>query len=313
MEIRNFDDFLFEKELDAFLESIVLIVEKEISWNPNTGETKVIDKDNNQITWTFDETTTSKEKKIIDSMIKFLNKIKGDSKKILKFLTKSILTIEKYFEFPRRIITFLLAAALLTGSVEPQQLRTDKEVAEYFAEMQDAVRIAEEKRQEALEQRQQEIIKLKAKEPKLNTFLKDLAFKESSGDWKSINRLGYIGLYQFGGIALKEVGLDGKVSAEAFRKNPGIFPPEMQHEKMKELMAKNWHYMRSQHDRVGDTIDGIKITKSGMIAAAHLVGAKSVRKYIKSNGSVNKADANGVKVSDYMSKFGGYNLSELIK
>ena len=313
MKLNTFDDFLFERELDEFFESLILIAEQEVTWNPKTGETRIVDKDNNEITWTYDQAKSANEKKIADSLIKFLNKIKGNSKKVQAFLGRAISTISKYFEFPRNMITFLLAAAILTGSVEPNQLRTQKEAMEYFAEMEEAVKLAEQKKLEAEQQRKEEILKLKAKKPSLNTFLKDIAFKESSGNWKSINRLGYIGLYQFGGLALKEVGLDGKVSAEEFRKNPGIFPPEMQTEKMKELMAKNWHYMRKYHDRVGDTINDIPVTQSGMIAAAHLVGAKSVRQYLKSNGKVNRADANGVKVSDYMSKFKDYDMSEIIK
>lgn len=305
MKLKSLEDFLFEKEVDLFLESLIMVVENEIKWNPKTGETIVYDKSNNTVTWTFDDAKSSQEKKIASSLIGFLNKIKGDKKKIITFLKKAIKAAASFTKVPKKLITFLITATLLTSSVTVTELRNEEEMAEYFSEIQDAARIAQEK--EAAMQQEKIILK----RPSLDSFLKDIAFKESSGNWKSINSLGYIGLYQFGGIALKEVGLDGKIDAESFRNNPGIFPPEMQHEKMKELMSKNWYYMRKYHDRVGTEVDGIPITKSGMIAAAHLVGAKSVRQYLKSNGKINRADANGVRVSDYMSKFKDYDLSNL--
>ena len=49
-----------------------------------------------------------------------------------------------------------------------------------------------------------------------------------------------------------------------------------------------------------------------MLAASHLVGAKSVKKWLKSNGKKNRADANGTTVEHYMRLFGGYDVSSIV-
>ena len=145
----------------------------------------------------------------------------------------------------------------------------------------------------------------------LDIFLKDLAMRESSGKWDTINNLGYIGLYQFGDIALKDVGIDDKVTTTKFKENPNIFPPEMQTRAMIDLLKNNKHYTRRVYDKIGETYNGVEVTESGILAASHLVGAKSVRKYLKSKGKINEKDGNGISVKDYMEKFSGYDLSEL--
>ena len=56
----------------------------------------------------------------------------------------------------------------------------------------------------------------------------------------------------------------------------------------------------------GQEINGILITESGILAAAHLGGPGSVRKYFRS-GKIMK-DGNGVKITSYMKQFSGYDL-----
>ena len=46
-------------------------------------------------------------------------------------------------------------------------------------------------------------------------------------------------------------------------------------------------------DYIGETIKGVTVTKSGMIAAAHLGGARSVKLFLTSNGKLDKADVLG--------------------
>ena len=50
----------------------------------------------------------------------------------------------------------------------------------------------------------------------------------------------------------------------------------------------------------------ILVTESGLLAAAHLGGQGSVKKWFR-NGKITQ-DGNGVKITHYMQKFGGYNL-----
>ena len=56
----------------------------------------------------------------------------------------------------------------------------------------------------------------------------------------------------------------------------------------------------------GQEINGILITESGILAAAHLGGPGSVRKYFRS-GKITK-DGNGIKITNYMQRFSGYTL-----
>ena len=50
------------------------------------------------------------------------------------------------------------------------------------------------------------------------------------------------------------------------------------------------------------------VTKSGMLAAAHLAGAYGVKKYFASNGRFNPKDACGTSLEKYLLLFSGYNF-----
>ncbi len=63
---------------------------------------------------------------------------------------------------------------------------------------------------------------------------------------------------------------------------------------------------------VGKTINGIKITESGILAAAHLGGAGNVKKFLRSNGSQCFSDAYGTSLSSYLKKFSNYNVDNIV-
>lgn len=133
-------------------------------------------------------------------------------------------------------------------------------------------------------------------------FCYDVGFSESSNNYKAVNRLGYVGKYQFGWSALKWVGVNSK---RAFLNNP-----ELQESAFKALIAKNKFVLRDYITTyVGKTIGGVKVTESGMIAAAHLGGAGNVKKFLCSDGSDVFADANNVPITKYMKQFADYDLS----
>jgi hypothetical protein len=131
-------------------------------------------------------------------------------------------------------------------------------------------------------------------------FLHDVAVFESNVDYRKVNRFGYLGKYQFGRATIKDIGIDA--SPQEF-----IDQPMLQEHAM-EL------YLFSNKKQLGDYIGthqftifrGIYITESGVLAAAHLGGAGSVKKFFK-GGEVFK-DGNGVPITKYMSEFSGYNL-----
>lgn len=140
--------------------------------------------------------------------------------------------------------------------------------------------------------------------PKLKNhynFLEDLGFRESSGNYKIVNQYGYLGKYQFGRKTLNSIGMKN-VSNREF-----LSSPELQEEAMQRLMLSNYKSLKRYITKYeGTIVHGVLITKSGVLAAAHLGGAGNVRKWFR-RGIVFK-DANGTKITSYMKQFGGYNL-----
>jgi len=144
----------------------------------------------------------------------------------------------------------------------------------------------------------------------IGRFLKALASKESSSNPKSINNLGYIGKYQMGKMALQDLDLDDTINAHKFKKNPSIFPEKAQDKAMVKLLKLNILYLGDYfNDFDGKIIGGVKITKSGLLAGSHLVGAGAVKKFLDSNGRIVPRDGNDVPVTEYIQKFGGYQLT----
>jgi hypothetical protein len=146
--------------------------------------------------------------------------------------------------------------------------------------------------------------KAEVKIPKIKNhdmFLNDLGFRESSGNYKAINRYGYLGKYQFGRKTLNAINMK-HVSNRQF-----LSSPELQEEAMQRLMLANYKSLRRYINKYNGTIvHGVLVTKSGVLAAAHLGGVGNVRKWFR-RGIVFK-DANGTKITSYMKQFGGYNL-----
>jgi len=146
--------------------------------------------------------------------------------------------------------------------------------------------------------------KVKIEIPKLKNhdkFLEDLGFRESSGNYKIVNQYGYLGKYQFGRKTLNNIGMEN-ISNREFLSNP-----ELQEEAMQRLMLLNYKSLKRYITKYeGTVVHGVLITKSGVLAAAHLGGAGNVRKWFR-RGIVFK-DANGTKITSYMRQFGGYKL-----
>ncbi len=135
-------------------------------------------------------------------------------------------------------------------------------------------------------------------------FKEALAFKESQGDYDTVNTLGYLGKYQFGKGTLKLMGVYDPV---AF-----LDDPELQETVFQMNIARNkWILRRDIKRFVGKKINGVTITESGIVAAAHLAGAGNVKKYLRSYGQQDFSDAYGSSVAYYMRKFAGYDISEI--
>ena len=133
-------------------------------------------------------------------------------------------------------------------------------------------------------------------------FKEAVAFKESQGKYKKINSLGYLGKYQFGKETLKTIGIH---DSAAF-----IESPKMQEKAFVALLAKNkWELKDEIIKYEGDIVGGVRVTESGILAAAHLGGVGSVKRFLKSNGTRKCRDINGISVKTYMKDFGGYETS----
>ncbi|MCL7762847.1 peptidoglycan-binding protein LysM [Polaribacter sp. Z014] len=133
-------------------------------------------------------------------------------------------------------------------------------------------------------------------------FKEALAFKESQGKYTIVNSLGYLGKYQFGRTTLHRFKI---YNTQDFLKNP-----ELQEKAFIALCKVNKWILRKDIARsVGKTINGIRITESGILAAAHLSGAGNVKKFLRSNGVEGFTDAYGASIKSYLKNFGGYNVS----
>lgn len=156
-------------------------------------------------------------------------------------------------------------------------------------------------------------------------FMDALAERESSGNYKKINKFGYLGRYQFGEVALEELGYykrkkrrwgrnnhwDGEWSGKhgIYSKKDFLYNPAIQDVAAKELFIKNWQYIKTAglHKLIGKNINGIKITKSGLIAGSHLKGLGGLIKFLKKKEHVQ--DGLGTNIAEYIDKFKGYQLA----
>lgn len=133
-------------------------------------------------------------------------------------------------------------------------------------------------------------------------FREALAFRESRGDYSVINDFGYMGKYQFGRSTLQMIGIN---DTERF-----LNDPKMQESAFKAYAARNkWILKRDIERYSGRYVNGVYITESGILAAAHLAGPGSVKKFLRSGGEDVFEDAFGTSVRHYLRRFSGYDTS----
>lgn len=152
-----------------------------------------------------------------------------------------------------------------------------------------------------------EIVRKKYHEAEFKRFIKDLGYRESANNWLCINLIGCFGEWQFAESTLHTLGYR-QVTLKKFRKDPYIFPQELQRKALESLIKANLCLIGDYEQYIGDTIRGVVITKSGIIAAAHLGGYRSVQRFLASHGKINKKDVLGTSVYNYMKRFRYYDL-----
>ncbi len=133
-------------------------------------------------------------------------------------------------------------------------------------------------------------------------FKEDMAMSESSNKSDIVNTDGFMGKYQFGDDRLTDFKNDTGIN---FNKTDFLNDESLQDQ------VFDWHvndissYIDSNdlNSFIGKTINGIKITKQGLIAGAHLGGKYGMRQFLETGGEYNPSDKNGTKISDYITKF----------
>jgi hypothetical protein len=131
----------------------------------------------------------------------------------------------------------------------------------------------------------------------LTEFLYLLGHKESTNNYQCINKFGYLGKYQFSPKTLKSLGYN--ISNKDFLNNPSI-----QEEAISDLIKENNRILNKHIIKYNNkTINNVLITKSGILAAAHLSGPYAVKKYLDSKGTFNKLDGLGTSIEEYMILF----------
>ena len=154
-------------------------------------------------------------------------------------------------------------------------------------------------------------------------FYKKLAKRESNDNPRSENEYGFIGLYQMGEAAL--------VDADYYEKQNGNYNNDWkgnwlginnirskdnflssrsaQNDAIRRYHKRVWNnYITDCHRYEGKTVKDINITKSGMVAASHLVGQEGLRRFLVTNGREDKKDESGTPCSEYLRTFRGYDL-----
>ena len=135
-------------------------------------------------------------------------------------------------------------------------------------------------------------------------FKEALAFRESGGNYASVNTYGYLGKYQFGKGTLKLIGVN---DLDKFLSTPKL----QERAFIANAQRNKWILRRDINRYVGKRINNVLVTESGILAAAHLAGAGSVKKYLRSYGLDNFADGYGTTIANYMARFSGYDMSFL--
>ena len=136
-------------------------------------------------------------------------------------------------------------------------------------------------------------------------FKEALGFKESRGDYHIVNDYGYMGKYQFSRATLRMIGFK---DTDNF-----LYDTRQQEEAFLAYTSLNKWVLRNDIKRyAGKTIGGVKVTESGILAAAHLAGAGNVKKFLRSAGENRFEDANGASIRYYLRKFSGYDTSHIV-
>ena len=141
----------------------------------------------------------------------------------------------------------------------------------------------------------------------LTRFIDHLGYKESNNNWMAINDIGCLGEWQFSYPTLEILGY-GHITPDKFKSDPSIFPRDLQLTVLRDFIKTNANSVSLYKEYFNTYVNDVYITKAGLLAAAHLGGIGSIDVFITSNGTIDRTDLYGTKVSDYIKEFSLYDL-----
>jgi hypothetical protein len=136
-------------------------------------------------------------------------------------------------------------------------------------------------------------------------FQESIGSRESRCVYNKVNSFGYLGKYQFGVSTLKFLGI---YDTSAFLRNRDLQEKAF----MANLSLNKWHLQDEIQKYSGTIIRGVEITESGILAAAHLGGVSSIKRFLRTNGIRKFKDGYGTSVVDYLRDFGGFDTSIVV-
>ncbi|MBQ7580876.1 MAG: bacterial Ig-like domain-containing protein [Clostridia bacterium] len=155
-------------------------------------------------------------------------------------------------------------------------------------------------------------------EDEYGAFLEKLGYQESRNDYTVVNSYGYLGRWQIGHMALKDIGfMIDSTHYSTLAASYGVYSdsdflnnPAAQDYCVQALHKKIWGYILHYGDEkyIGKTMWDTKITISGMIAAGHHVGVGGLHEMLESGKAV--SDANGYSAVNSLKNLGGFYVSK---
>ncbi len=146
--------------------------------------------------------------------------------------------------------------------------------------------------------------------------------RESGGDYGVVNSFGFLGAYQFGEAALVDLGVVSNDGQPFNNQYDGTFTGKygvtsvssfLGSPSAQDAAATDWFELLWNRARffdieffAGQTLNGVPLTVTGMIAASHLAGTGGLIDFIESGGFVDPADAFGTSLVDYLILFADY-------
>jgi hypothetical protein len=125
---------------------------------------------------------------------------------------------------------------------------------------------------------------------------------ESGNNYNCTNSLGYYGKYQFGKKAMKHFGFTKRDLSDPSRVPGYTLTRGMLNQEilLSNMLAYHAKHLHRYFKYIGKTVNGVKITKNGIYAAAQLLGDGGVRNFF--NGILDK-DGYGVTAIKYFKAF----------